>query len=540
MTSSPLALRRGWPPPLAAVALALAALALGAGLTALPLPAAIALLAGAATLIAIAIEPAAGLAVALILGPTKPFTDAYLPALPLDLGQIALAVALGAWFVHAAKRHELRIPRSPLTLPLAVFLAAGLLSLTGALSLGAGLEELIKWAELLLVMWLTVEFAERTSQAEPKVLHEYGRRGKWKFLLGAVLAAALLQALIGIWQFGLRGDGPEHFQILGGDYYRAYGTFEQPNPFGGFLGLALPIAAALVLSAMTAWGRPLWAAIRARRPVAARPVLRAAFSKRLWAVLGAGAMAGLLAMGLIASWSRGAWLGVAAAGAVMLFALPRRAWQGAALLVIAALAAYLALRFNLLPAAIASRLTGFAPFAGTFDVRGVDITDANFSVIERLAHWQAASGMARQHFWLGVGLGNYEVVYPAYALINWPAALGHAHNIYLNMLAETGIIGLAAYLGLWIAVLWQTWRLTRQSTWHGKAMPQIATQNSPNSARQFFTYRMLAIGLLGAWVHLATHQLFDKLLVANLHLHIGVLLGVLSLLVAFEKERKLT
>ena len=41
--------------------------------------------------------------------------------------------------------------------------------------------------------------------------------------------AGLVQAFIGIWQFGLRDTGPEHFMILG-RFYRAYGTFEQPNP----------------------------------------------------------------------------------------------------------------------------------------------------------------------------------------------------------------------------------------------------------------------------------------------------------------------
>src|SRR5690606_13143502 len=67
-----------------------------------------------------------------------------------------------------------------------------------------------------------------------------------------VLISGVSQALIGIWQFGLRRSGPEHFEILGGGFFRAYGTFEQPNPFGGFMawmaGLGLGATVGLLMS----------------------------------------------------------------------------------------------------------------------------------------------------------------------------------------------------------------------------------------------------------------------------------------------------
>jgi O-antigen ligase len=100
--------------------------------------------------------------------------------------------------------------------------------------------------------------------------------------------------------------------------------------------------------------------------------------------------------------------------------------------------------------------------------------------------------------------------------MNWPNSLGHAHNIYLNFLAETGIIGLMAYLTLWVSIVWQTWRLTRQAdVW----------------------VRSAAVGLLGTWTHLSIHHLVDNLYVANIHLHLGALLGVLSILIAATRRR---
>src|SRR6185436_15719048 len=98
---------------------------------------------------------------------------------------------------------------------------------------GYGIKELIKWGQSAVMMWLV--------QLEAGEKH-------WPVIVGIVLASGLVQATIGIWQFGLRGDGPEHFLILDDRFYRAYGTFEQPNPYGGFLGLILPLSAGLTLS----------------------------------------------------------------------------------------------------------------------------------------------------------------------------------------------------------------------------------------------------------------------------------------------------
>ena len=149
-----------------------------------------------------------------------------------------------------------------------------------------------------------------------------------------------------------------------------------------------------------------------------------------------------------ASWSRGAWMGFGAALLAMTAAMPRRGLWGVvfvAALVIGGLALYQA---NVLPAVLADRMTSFLAYTDFRDVRGASVTNANYAVIERMAHWQAALSMWRHNFWLGVGFGCYEPAYADYQLISWPLALGHAHNYYLNLLAETGVVGLTAYLGL--------------------------------------------------------------------------------------------
>jgi putative inorganic carbon (HCO3(-)) transporter len=179
------------------------------------------------------------------------------------------------------------------------------------------------------------------------------------------------------------------------------------------------------------------------------------------------------------------------------------------MLVAAAVLLLLAANFNLLPASITDRISGLTADFQPGDVRGVDIYDENYAVIERLAHWQAAVEMVRAHPWLGVGFGNYEAAYPQYRLMNWIHPLGHAHNYYLNILAETGFLGTAAYLFFWAAVFWQSLRQLGRLGW---------------------PWRGLALGLLAAWVYLSVHHLVDKLYVNNIYIHLGTMLGLQQLL----------
>jgi putative inorganic carbon (HCO3(-)) transporter len=457
---------QGWP-----LLWAGAALLAGLLVAALPLEHGLALLAGAALAAVAVLDPLAGLALAMILGPARAYLATALPGVPSDLGQVFFALAAAGWLARGLARRSLVVPRSSLLVPLGLYLGVGLLSLLPAASLEEGLKELIKWAQVGVVI---------------VILAGEAARGRARAIVAAVLLAGLAQALLGLWQYQFRGLGPEHFQVAGGQF-RAYGTFEQPNPFGGFLGLLWPVAAALAWS----WLARFW---QGRQP------------RALGAALGLGLLAGVLGAGLLASFSRGAWLGAAAAAVALAVRLPRRALLGLALVAVSGLAGWGLLRAGLVPAGIAARLDSFDDLALVADVRGITITEANFAVIERLAHWQAASDMARDHPWLGVGLGNYGVAYAHYGLLNWPNALGHAHLIYLNVLAETGLLGLATYLLLWAAVFAATLRVI---------------------ARAAGTTRGLALGLFGAWTHLSVHHLVDNLYVNNIHLMLGALLALL-------------
>lgn len=494
-----LALRRWFLEGASGWAVYLAAVILAVLISRLPLLMAAGLILGAALLIVTLLFPLFGLGVALLLGPFGALEAIILGPTLLDSGQIALLLTIAAWIGTGLARRRLRIPSTVFNVPWLLLILIAALTLLDAYSIPLGLIELLKWLEIGLIVWLILDLASDPSRRPA------GFPAVMRLVLIMLLTAGVVQAFIGIWQFGLRSKGPEHFLVLG-RFYRAYGTFEQPNPFGGYMNLTALLAIGLLLGLLVAWGE------RRRGHVTSSHL--SPYGVWLGIAL-VSAVAGSL--GLILSWSRGAWLGFLAGLAVLALFSSRRLLPGfvlmgaSAVLLGSGLLIGASAEFG--PAlAVVDRLGGFGDEFTLGDVRGVDINDANYAVIERLAHWQAAVAMARDDLWTGVGFGNYAAAYGDYDLLNFPDALGHAHNYYLNLLAEVGLPGLLAYAVFWLVLMGQSIWLAQRIVW-----PE----------------RGIVVGLLAAWVALAVHHLVDKLYVNNIYVHLGAMIGLLQLFAWF-------
>jgi O-antigen ligase len=453
--------------------MALAALVIATGLALaialLPLTWSVLFVLGSIVLVITLVRPQVGVLLIVVAVPFGSLRQVNLGVMNAGMTEALVAVVLVAWLMRMVARREIRVTWPPLTLPLIIFLGVLCLSLLGATSLPHGVKEIVKWAEVLALYILVAnEMDERWS----------------KVLIFVLLGTGAMAALQGMYQF-LFQVGPEEF-VLFGRFMRAYGTFEQPNPYAGYLGLTLPLAVGLVLAAAVSMGervRGWWL---------------------VWAV-GCGA---LMLVALVMSWSRGAQIGFAAAVAVMAIAVVARSGRAAVLgAVFAVLFVYLLLigGISVLPPSIVQRFSDFVPYVGVGDVRGMEVTDANFAVLERMAHWQSALDMWTDHPWLGVGIGNYEPAYSRYALPMWPLPLGHAHNYYLNIAAESGVLGVGAYLVLWVSALIGAYQATRRASgW----------------------YWGIALGVLGVLVHLSVHNFFDNLYVHDMYLQVAILLGI--------------
>jgi hypothetical protein len=419
---------------------------------------------------------------------------------------VALVIAL--WLARLiAQGRAIAIRWPPLALPFALFLGAALLSTTSALSLEFAIKEWAKWLEMFA---LYVYVANNLNPAQVQRA------------LAVMFLAGLSQAGIGIYQFLFRA-GPKGF-VLFGNFVRAYGTFEQPNPYAGYLALIAPVALGVVVAVFSVQYSVFSGqySVSSRQPAAGSAEHAARVtqhgSRAVWQI-GLAALATLALVSMLAavvmSWSRGAWLGVGAALIVTLIVQSRRAFL---LTIIAAFAltfVILLSSINVIPPAIAERFSGIADYFGVFDVRGVKVDDANYAIVERMAHWQAAAAMFAEHPLLGVGFGNYAAAYPAYALPRWSDPLGHAHNYYLNVAAETGLVGLTAYVLLWAAAFWQAWRAVRQS--NAQSM-----------------WRGVAAGLLGMLVALSLHNAFDNLFVHGMAAQVGIGLGLIATMTNYQ------
>ena len=143
---------------------------------------------------------------------------------------------------------------------------------------------------------------------------------------------------------------------------------------------------------------------------------------------------GILIWSLLVTFTRNAWLGTAAGG-LLLVVLTKKT---RVLLLLLGLMALLIL----LPTPFQDRL-----------LSGVDLTDTTTQV--RLEMVRAGSRLIAEHPWTGVGPGmvSREVLkyrshqeYP-----DW--AYQHLHNNFLQVAAETGLVGLAFWLALWIVLI---------------------------------------------------------------------------------------
>lgn len=164
--------------------------------------------------------------------------------------------------------------------------------------------------------------------------------------------------------------------------------------------------------------------------------LRAEVSKRWMVMLGHLTLAG----GLLASLARGSW--VATVVLIVLTAMMSRgAIKG---LIMAAAGAALAV-------AVATQVPAMQPFVDMLPFIG-QVDAENVTYRQRLV--EISMGLVAQSPWMGVpGYMNYmEELRQGQGIID-------IVNSYIAVLLNTGVIGLAMFLGMFLTMLWPLWKL---------------------------------------------------------------------------------
>ena len=256
---------------------------------------------------------------------------------------------------------------------------------------------------------------------------------------------------------------------------RASGTYISPDNLAGFLEMLVPLAVAYTLT-----GRM-------------KPVLRT--------LLGYSAL--VMLAGMAVTFSRGGWVGLAAALLVLLGILIfHRQHRLPALLLLVVLMAggtvfvtkYLSRTF-----------TYIARVQGILQSQPANDLDMRRDL------WLAAERMWLDNFWFGVGPGHYDYRFRAYRSTYVQMRPGHAHNDYLNLLADWGTVGgiiVLAGMATFAAGLLQTRKYLRH------AEKDFGSGRSNRLA--FF------LGASAGLFALAIHSFVDF----NLHIPANAILGV--------------
>jgi O-antigen ligase len=440
-----------------------------AAIVGLPPLLALGLLLGAAILVGTLIDPVVGLCLTV----ASVMLQELVP-LPLGLTvtHVVGSMALGTWLLSGMARREIRIEKK-LLVPWGLFLGALLLS-AGLTRYNAvdSLKQVVRW--LLAFLTFVVTVATVTTP----------RRAIW--LIVVVLSVGVLESLVGIRQF-IQGAGP--FAI--GEQVRAFGTIGKPNTFAGFLGMIWPLGAAVAVGCLWQWWHN-----RQRGGL-------------LLAGLAAGGATLVIVAGIGVSFSRGAWLG-SVAGALTMLALVGGRRAVPLLLLLAALGGLALVQPALLPGVLRERLTSITDNLRIFDAATATVTEENFAVVERMAHWQAGANMFLANPLIGVGPDNFNRAYPQFFVGRWSESQGHAHNYYIHIAAEAGILGLLTYLAL-IGGVVATGRRALQ-----------ATRGTP--------WYMVAIGGCGIIAAVQVHSIFENLHVLNFGIHLSAIWGLLAAL----------
>ncbi len=149
---------------------------------------------------------------------------------------------------------------------------------------------------------------------------------------------------------------------------------------------------------------------------------------------------------LVLTTSRSAWIAAVAGAAVVIGLAPRRR----AALVILCVA-------SVVIAVLATRVERQFLIQRLESIPNVEVN------ADRMAIWSGALKMVRDHPLLGTGYGTFVDAWPQYhddpALVGKPTA----HNVFLNFAAETGLLGLAAFLTFLGAGFVSLWRRIQAS-----------------------------------------------------------------------------
>ncbi|TET40905.1 MAG: tetratricopeptide repeat protein [Elusimicrobia bacterium] len=336
---------------------------------------------------------------------------------------IGLSVILAIWLIKSNLKRQIILPRTYLDKPLFLFFLVSLLSVAysfyihpefklAILSFG-GRSLLFLFLNCIAVFYITVY-----------LLHD---ERNLKRLLYIAFAVGTLVSLYALLQYGgIEPIWPRKIDPFG---TRSVSTFGNPNFLASFLILILPVIAVL-----------------------------AVYEKALIKKLFLGGLFGVNFFGLLVTRTRSAWLGLFVALIFLAFFLVfyqvslisrNRKW-----LIFLAGVLFLMMLY---PVRVGEQREKKVMVVKLVMEKVKSIADfRQMAYVQRFLIWQAAYSMFKESPLLGHGWGNFEIIYPFHQgkflkIKKYSPFRTHAnntHNEILEIVSQTGIVGLGIYIWL--------------------------------------------------------------------------------------------
>ncbi len=324
------------------------------------------------------------------------------------------------------------------------------------------IKQLLRWMEIVVMAWIVVNTVKTRKELRTVIM--------------VIIFTATVVSIIGLVQT-IAGPtasfnvGKDLFTVDNGATMRAYSTFGHPNQFAGYLILMIPLAFIQFVETRDWRKRTL-----------------------------VGLLTVIMITALVFTFSRGGWVAMGLVGAGLIYLnIPKK------MLMIISLITALALTIVILNvgplektrSAVLGRMMSFSQ------------PEKEDSVNFREVCYETAFKMFKRNPIFGFGAGEYAEnikIYFNEHYYAWSAISKHIHNWYVQILIETGLLGLLTFLIALGAVLVRLF-LTFLSMVH-------------NYERQILS------GVIGGIVAFLLHNLFDVLTIYGRGIDFGLLIGL--------------
>lgn len=323
--------------------------------------------------------------------------------------RVVVSLLLISWAIENISSRKWEIRFSPLGLPILLYFLAFSISLLLAVNPYTGAYEILRRVTYILFFFLVINHVR-----DERVISN---------ICGAAVTAGLLVSLVGIFQYFTPLNPDWLYQV-----YRPSATFGNKNMAAQYVIMVIPLSFALFLHT------------------------RDERIKLFWAVAAIEMVAYV-----IYTHSRGAWIGLALGGLFCFFLLVKGKWPALywglskkrASLLILLLSIHIILP-QIIPIPTKLHIE--------YSRRVTTMMELDSgSVRSRIAVWANTLDLIRDHP-IGIGINNWKVIYPKYThsrMVDKATTsekyFEDAHNDYLQMISEIGVVGFAFYL--WILAL---------------------------------------------------------------------------------------